>query len=929
MLSRKLFCLFLSTIILAMPLVHAHAAGGTISGTVTDSKGALVVGAAVTVTDPVSNQRFATTSDKSGRYAIEGLPAGLYIVSVSATGFSISRFNDIRVEDDKTVTVDAKLAIAPVESQVSVNVGNSKPNDDSTYQKLRNMAKEAGSFSGVYAKVNNVVLKRDAATFTLRSGELYFLEPVDNRVTGGVFLGEGEMTLTPPNDIEKKSLSIFTNSTTISEPFTQLVLHFTDKTFDEIKASPNVTMSTGGPEASRARDSFLDKQNLFRKEFNYNIDLRTLMDIYAPKRPGFFVAFIAGKNYNKLVYRLDPLGIPEVSPDEVALLSYGTSDRGIWTSFYQDGKYLRGNSPDHRLFDITRHDIDATIRGTQITATDLVTFSALSTRRVLPINLFPSLRVSSVQDEHGHDIPFVQENKDEDADFGIILPQDMELGKVYKVTIQYKGGDALLDLGGGNYFLDPGARDTWYPNNGGTSFGDRAIFSMMFHYSKGSTLVATGDMEGAETVDDDVASAKWTSGDTELAVAGFNYGKFKKKETKDADTGYNVEVFTNTQIAPDLKARNDRIRMIENETGESIETLTGGAATSTSGSTGSGAAGIIADTQNALRIYDDFFGKLPYSHLAMTQQPASNFGQAWPTLVYMPYTAFLDATTRKELFGARGAVNTFWQYVGAHEISHQWWGHVIGWTSFREQWMSEGFAEFSASIYVQKMKGITAFIDFWENQRKLIVEASPFTKGRKPYTVGPVTLGYRLNSAKTGNVARALIYPKGAYILHMIRMMMYDKRAADGDERFKKMMHEFITTYYNQEASTEDFKKIVNKYMTNEMNLAENASMDWFFDQWVYGTDVPAYTFDYSVGSAGGKAALSGRITQSGVSDTFRMLVPVWVDFGKGWVRLGSATLVGNSTVDLPNIPLEQTPKRVAICALNDVLATSIANNKR
>jgi aminopeptidase N len=338
---------------------------------------------------------------------------------------------------------------------------------------------------------------------------------------------------------------------------------------------------------------------------------------------------------------------------------------------------------------------------------------------------------------------------------------------------------------------------------------------------------------------------------------------------------------------------------------------------------------MIADTQNALRVYDNFFGKLPYSHLAMTQQPAGNFGQAWPTLVYMPYTAFLDSTTRKELMGARGASDTFWQYVGAHEISHQWWGHVVGWTSFREQWMSEGFAEFSASLYVQQMKNLPAFIEFWENQRKLIIEASPLTKGRKPYTVGPVTLGYRLNSSKTGNAARALIYPKGAYILHMIRMMMYDKRAADGDERFKKMMHEFITTYYNQEASTEDFKKIVTKHMTKEMDLAENGRMDWFFDQWVYGTEVPAYAFDYSVGSASGKTALSGRITQSGVSDNFRMLVPVWVDFGKGWVRLGSATLVGNSSVDLTNIPLPQSPKRVALCALNDVLVTSIANNKQ
>ena len=58
------------------------------------------------------------------------------------------------------------------------------------------------------------------------------------------------------------------------------------------------------------------------------------------------------------------------------------------------------------------------------------------------------------------------------------------------------------------------------------------------------------------------------------------------------------------------------------------------------------------------------------------------------------------------------------------------------------------------------------------------------------------------------------------------------------------------------------------------------------------------------------------------------MLVPIYVDFGKGWVRLGSARMNGNSTVEIKNIKLPAVPKRVAACALNDVLATSIENSK-
>jgi hypothetical protein len=58
------------------------------------------------------------------------------------------------------------------------------------------------------------------------------------------------------------------------------------------------------------------------------------------------------------------------------------------------------------------------------------------------------------------------------------------------------------------------------------------------------------------------------------------------------------------------------------------------------------------------------------------------------------------------------------------------------------------------------------------------------------------------------------------------------------------------------------------------------------------------------------------------------MPVPVYVDYGKGWVRLGSAFIVGNSTVDLGNQKLPEAAKRVAICARADVLALNITNKR-
>ena len=912
----KIIFLIFAVVVLATPLFNTLAAGGRIEGKVTDPKGAAVAGATVTVTNSTTNQKFTARTDTEGRYKIENLPAGVYALVVSAPGFSELSRDSVKVEDGAAATLDFKLEIAPVEA--AVTVGATKPNTDPVYQQLRQTAKNETDFGGPFATVNNLVLTRDAAVFTLRSGEIYFAPPIEGRVTAGVFIGDGELTLVPPTPIEKHSLSLFINTEQLTEPFSRVVIRFTDKTFDEIKASSNATMGNGGGQGARAREYFRENQQLMRKEFRDNSELRTLTDLYAPQRDGFFQAFISGKKHSKLVFILDPLGIPAVSPEEVALLSYGESDGGIWNAFHFAGEYSRGtasSSEDHRLFDIIHHEIDGTIKGTNIAATDKVTFRPLIPGRVLSFNLFRTLRVSRVQDSQGKELSFIQESKDEDADLGVLMTENLEVGKDYTLTVQYSGGDALRDSGGGNFILIP--RSSWYPNNSGTQFGDRATFDISFHYPKGYTFVATGSPTEPDKPDGGAMLAKWSSGKTDLAVAGFNYGRFKKKELLDKDTGYNLEFYANVEVPDEIK---DIQRQIEELERQGIKTATTLGSISTTGMADSA----LADAQNATRIFNAYFGKLPYTRLAMTQQPAANFGQAWPTLVFMPYTAFIDTTQRTQLMGVSGGTDNFWRYVAPHEIAHQWWGHIIGWNSYHDQWMSEGFAEFSASLYAQFVRQDNKkFLDFWDNQRERITQARPATNDIKPYTIGPVTQGYRLSSGKTRAAYQFLVYPKGAYILHMIRMMFYTAR--DGDGRFKTLMKDFVQSHYNRDVSTEDFKQAVEKHMSRDMDLDGNQRLDWFFNEWVYGTEIPSYRFDYQLGPDGSQ--LTGKITQSGVSDGFKMLVPIYLDFGKGLVRIGAAKVIGNSSVDL-NVKLPQPAKRAAICAQNDVLALSIQNAK-
>jgi aminopeptidase N len=152
---------------------------------------------------------------------------------------------------------------------------------------------------------------------------------------------------------------------------------------------------------------------------------------------------------------------------------------------------------------------------------------------------------------------------------------------------------------------------------------------------------------------------------------------------------------------------------------------------------------------------------------------------------------------------------------------------------------------------------------------------------------------------------------------------MHDRKT--GDQRFIEMMKDFIQSNFNRDVSTEDFKRVVERHMTPLMNFDGNGRMDWFFDEWVYGTEIPRYKFEYSFDGG----LLTGRVTQSGVSDNFKMVVPVYIDMGEGWFRLGQAPIQGNASVELGKIKLPQAPKRVTLCALKDVLALDVDNGKK
>ena len=131
------------------------------------------------------------------------------------------------------------------------NATPAPPNSYPAYRALRNLA-----LSGDAVTVNNLELKRDAGTFHLRSGVVCFVTPVESKVTGAVFIGDGNFILDPPES-ERSMLKLLTKEDEFSENFSQMTLRFTDSTYEEIKKGGTagaIRLRCRSPERQPAHD---------------------------------------------------------------------------------------------------------------------------------------------------------------------------------------------------------------------------------------------------------------------------------------------------------------------------------------------------------------------------------------------------------------------------------------------------------------------------------------------------------------------------------------------------------------------------------------------------------------------------------------------------------------------------------------------------
>jgi peptidase M1-like protein/carboxypeptidase family protein len=907
----RLILIYVSILGLALLASAVNLRADTVSGTVKDPSGALVPGARIEISGGGLAQPIVLISDDSGKFAAPNLNPGKYTVRVTK-----GKFDEFIVTLDLKGTADLSINLTIAAQQAEVTVtGKSMAfaNSDSVYRQLRDLG-----LGQTYRCENHTILL-DVGAFQFKSGTMTIVAPVNRFVTGVIFVGEGHFVLKPVDPMNARELLRRTGSPVVEEDFSEAVFRFAGSQFPEFAGTLGEKVET--PQAAvsayqhwkekvRRRHEIPESftQAILEGETIDNVDADVLASVYNPRHPAFINAYIHGAKHKDLRFfvRTRVGAVPQLdSSEEVALINLSEGmDDGVWYSEHLLSELKAGKADsreERRLFATKRYVIETVIgKNNHLHSSATITFEPLiAGERLLKFGLLPNLRVTRVTDQNGQDIHFVQESRKEDGSFYAILDEAPPLQKEHSIAVEYEGDKVLTDAGDGSYYVS--ARSSWYPNLNG--FGEKALYDLTFKVPKGEVVISVGKQQG-ESTEAGFAVSHWVT-PVPVAVAGFNYGRYQKIDMPDTITHYEISGFYLEDLPDSLRPYAE---------GAFLDSMAPKGMTRYA----------LDQTRAQMQVCTRYFGKSPYDNVYVTEQPNFAFGQSWPNLVYLPISAYIDSTQRWLLFGRIDDNFTgFVREVTPHEVAHQWFGHAVGWASYHDQWLSEGFAEFAAGLFLQQAIGKNwqkDYIDFWERQKKRVLEKNNF--GISPNDAGPIWLGLRLISPKTAQGYQSVTYAKGAYILSMLRSIMHDDRAApdDREKPFIDMMHDFVESHRDAPASTESFKAIVEKHMTKQMDLQQNQRLDWFFDEWVYGTQVPRYSFSYETLPADkGNVRVRVEVTQSDVDEHFAMFVPVYADFGKGMVRIGQVAIAGNSTRKVDFV-MDQRPKNVAINSYKEIL---------
>ena len=784
-------------------------------------------------------------------------------------------------------------------------------------------------------RVRGSSLDRPSIHITLEDGTIAFTKDVLGRITGAFFEGDGEVLLVPPNDVERKSMGLFTGMAILEERFSTAYFRFNDNTAAELQPGfrapedaqefvtrwDETSRNLAQADAMRLLASFSEMLPVTEEATSKNSPAPNSAD----PADHLLHARIQGNKLGVFDIVFDSTTGEQVEAGQAKSAENGTLYYDVWTSFSiedagQSGRPQAGNArararatgdrEEDREDQILVRDyvIDARVSPPkQLDAEVQLSLNVVrGGSRFLVFELSRFLKIQSVNQD-GQAVEFVQNPAVEGTQLArrgndqvaVILREPAKKGQTISLRFFY-GGEVLAEAGNGLLYV--GARGMWYPNRG-LAMSD---FDLTFHYPPGWTLVATGkpvppatsSRSPAQTAPSNVGDeqvARWVS-ERPIPVAGFDLGKYVRGSAQAGNI--NVDAYATLAVERNFPTPAPEF---QTDPKSSPRRMPVPLIAAPAPSPARHATAVAEFTARAIRYYAERFGPFPYSKLALTQLPGRE-SQGWPGLIFLSSYAFLTRGEREELhMNAAGTLLD--QQVPAHEAAHQWWGDLVTWSTYRDQWFSEGLANYCSLMILQE-NNPASFHETMEKYRRDLVTKDK--NGDLPKDAGPVTLGSRLLSSHFPEGYEAITYGRGTWLFHMLRSMLQDAAEVEPkdssrsgvDEAFVRSLRKLRERYEGKNITTRDLLNVFAEDLPPSLRYEGKASLDWFLEDWVNGTSVPTLELqNVKFTAKANTVAVSGVIRQKDAPEDLVTSVPLYaVVAGRAPVLLGRVFADGAET---------------------------------
>jgi len=750
-------------------------------------------------------------------------------------------------------------------------------------------------------RVRDLSLIKEDIRIYLTDGHLAFSKPVAGHRIAAVFVadvegGDAEVILLPPDRAERRSLAAYTHTPNLDEHFRTAVFLFTGNEYDAlISQFPSNPANKPAPEIG----GLIDEQ--------FTSGLRNLGESYISRlvldlmngpavHTDLFAAFIAGNTLGNFDVIYDPANTEQITVGQVT----NRANRFFFDSWSNFTARSERQKP-HPAADvaISHYRIEATIDpNLSLSAvTRLTAQPAVDGLNAVAFDITPEMTVDSVLVD-GRPAEVLQpESLRSNAFRGgnnlfLVAPAEpLRAGRPYEFEFHHTG-TVVHDTG--DRVLYVSARANWYPLHG-TQY---TTYDLTFRYPRGLDLAAPGELV------EDRAEGDWriTHRRTlaSIRMAGFNLGAYEHARVERG--GYVVEVCANRTVERNLRPA-PAIQPIDVPTwprgrkGPDIFPPTEVPAPEPDPM--ERLRTLASDVASALEFMTARFGPPALPHLMVSPIPGA-FGQGFPGLIYLSTMSYLKSYTAPRSASLTEVQGIFFRDVlQAHETAHQWWGNRVTGASYRDNWLMEALANYSALLYLEKMRGPHAVDLELDGYRAALIAKGQ--NGQPVDSAGPIVMGGRLESSLEPGAWRSITYGKGTWIMQMLRRRM-------GDEKFLALLSEILKRYDHSEISTDEFRLLAANFLPPK---TDDPKLETFFDQWVYGTGIPTLKLEYSVRGKAPALRVVGTVTQSDVGEDFAALAPVEIRLPGGrsiteWVRCGAEPATFN-------VALKQAPLKVTL----------------